>query len=187
MLDLIAEGLEQSKRDFDSFLEENVQMEWDAQRRRIYEHFGLARQGEDAGASVNGAPGAAARGAFGRSTRKGRALGMSTSAAGMSFGASGMARSIIGAPGSKSSLRASVFVDAADNSASSNLQQSNDGRFLREKQERYAEKVKQMNGTRLQELVYPVLHGFTEVESQPGVDVRCTLPLFTLSDRLILS
>lgn len=171
MLDLIAEGLEQSKRDFDTFLEENVQMEWDAQRRRIYEHFGLAKQGEDAGASVSGPPGASTRGAFGRSSRRSRAFGASASAAGMSFGASGMTRSVIGAPGSKSSLRASVFGDTPDNAANGNLQQTNDGRFLREKQENYAEKVRELNGTRLQELVYPVLHSFTEVEAQPGIDV----------------
>src|ERR1700761_6801570 len=79
-LDMIQEGLEQSKRDFDSFLEENVQMNWDTQRRRIDEHFGLAKPSDDLDQSAGGALGASERerGAFGRSSRRGRALGQST-------------------------------------------------------------------------------------------------------------
>jgi nuclear pore complex protein Nup93 len=74
-LSLIQEGLEQSKRDFDAFLEDNVQIEWDRQRQRIYEHFGLGRQSEDMAASQSTFGNTAARGAFGRSTRKGRSMG----------------------------------------------------------------------------------------------------------------
>jgi nuclear pore complex protein Nup93 len=40
-LSMIADGLARSVRDFDNFLEDNVTMEWDAQRKRIYEHFGI--------------------------------------------------------------------------------------------------------------------------------------------------
>nr|7TBI_G1 Chain G1, Nic96 R2 [Saccharomyces cerevisiae]7TBI_G2 Chain G2, Nic96 R2 [Saccharomyces cerevisiae]7TBJ_G1 Chain G1, NUP93 R2 [Homo sapiens]7TBJ_G2 Chain G2, NUP93 R2 [Homo sapiens]7TBK_G1 Chain G1, NUP93 R2 [Homo sapiens]7TBK_G2 Chain G2, NUP93 R2 [Homo sapiens]7TBL_G1 Chain G1, NUP93 R2 [Homo sapiens]7TBL_G2 Chain G2, NUP93 R2 [Homo sapiens]7TBM_G1 Chain G1, NUP93 R2 [Homo sapiens]7TBM_G2 Chain G2, NUP93 R2 [Homo sapiens] len=39
-LSMIADGLERSARDFDAFLEENVTLEWEAQRKRIYQHFG---------------------------------------------------------------------------------------------------------------------------------------------------
>ncbi len=38
-LEMIQEGLQQSKRDFESFLEENVQMNWDEQRKKIYKSF----------------------------------------------------------------------------------------------------------------------------------------------------
>nr|7MVU_B Chain B, Nucleoporin NIC96 [Thermochaetoides thermophila DSM 1495]7MVV_B Chain B, Nucleoporin NIC96 [Thermochaetoides thermophila DSM 1495]7MVY_B Chain B, Nucleoporin NIC96 [Thermochaetoides thermophila DSM 1495]7MVZ_B Chain B, Nucleoporin NIC96 [Thermochaetoides thermophila DSM 1495]7TBI_J1 Chain J1, Nic96 R2 [Saccharomyces cerevisiae]7TBI_J2 Chain J2, Nic96 R2 [Saccharomyces cerevisiae]7TBJ_J1 Chain J1, NUP93 R2 [Homo sapiens]7TBJ_J2 Chain J2, NUP93 R2 [Homo sapiens]7TBJ_J3 Chain J3, N len=40
-LSMIADGLERSARDFDAFLEENVTLEWEAQRKRIYQHFGI--------------------------------------------------------------------------------------------------------------------------------------------------
>src|ERR1700753_13709 len=54
-MDMIQDGLAQSKRDFDNFLEENVQMNWDAQRRKIYDHFGLKTPSEDSslGASTS--------------------------------------------------------------------------------------------------------------------------------------
>ena len=40
-LSMIADGLERSARDFDSFLEDNVTQEWEVQRKRIYDHFGI--------------------------------------------------------------------------------------------------------------------------------------------------
>src|ERR1700712_4667291 len=65
-MEMIQEGLEQSKRDFDNFLEENVQINWDAQRRKIYEHFGLAKPVEDLAQSTSGAAQSQSqRGAFG--------------------------------------------------------------------------------------------------------------------------
>nr|CAC28552.1 related to nucleoporin-interacting protein NIC96 [Neurospora crassa] len=45
-LSMISDGLERSVRDFDSFLEENVTMEWEAQRKRIYQHFGIQPRNE---------------------------------------------------------------------------------------------------------------------------------------------
>ena len=100
-LALIQEGLEQSKRDFDTFLEDNVQIEWDKQRQRIYEHFGLGRQSEDMAASQSGAFGSTARGAFGRATgRKGRSMGPNSGASvnGRStFGASAAGPPVLGA------------------------------------------------------------------------------------------
>lgn len=169
-LDLIAESLEQSKRDFDAFLEDNVQMEWDAQRRRIYEHFGLAKPKDDLGGTLDEDASPGARAAFGRSTRRGKGLGASAAASTMSFGASSLSKSVIGAPSAKGAPRASLFADVADKS--SDVQQlGSDNRFVRDKQEEYAEKVKQLNESRLQEIVYPVLQQFASVESQAADDV----------------
>jgi nuclear pore complex protein Nup93 len=166
-LALIQEGLEQSKRDFDTFLEENVQMEWDAQRKRIYEHFGLGRQSENLAASA--APGQSTRGAFGRSSRRGRGLGASTASAnGMSFGASGM-RSVIGAPG-----RGAALQDFPEKTAAG-AQAGPEDRVVRDKQERFATKVKELNQARLQKKVYPVLSHFSNAEKPMGVDVRILL------------
>ena len=46
-LNMIADGLARSVRDFDIFLDENVSMEWDAQRKRIYQHFGIRAKDPD--------------------------------------------------------------------------------------------------------------------------------------------
>lgn len=168
-LALIQEGLEQSKRDFDSFLEENVQMEWDAQRKRIYEHFGLAKQSENLAASTSAIPGQAARGAFGRSTRRGRGLDASTrSSGGMSFGASGM-RSVIGSPATGFQGRGGAIQDSSDRTVVG-PQTGPEDRFLRDKQEKFAAKVKELNLARLQEVVYPVLKNFAAVEMQSGIE-----------------
>ncbi|KAL9078270.1 MAG: hypothetical protein Q9157_002816 [Trypethelium eluteriae] len=168
-LDLIAQGLEESKRDFDTFLEENVQMEWDAQRRRIYEHFGLAKPEETSNDTVAGAPNQSLRenGSFGRSPRKSRGFGASAQA---SFGKSSMNRSILGPTGTNADARTTVFTDVAEKAASGPGLPAPDTRFDRERQERYAEKVKELNAARLEEVVYPVVERFAEVEGQVASD-----------------
>jgi nuclear pore complex protein Nup93 len=169
-LALIQEGLEQSKRDFDTFLEENVQIEWDNQRKKIYEHFGLGRQSEDMAASQSTFGNTATRGAFGRSTRKGRstmgAKGAATHAA--SFGASG-APPVIGSVLSPNQKRGPNGFDSADKS---NLggQIGPEDRFTRDKQEKFMEKVKELNVTRQSEASYPVLHSFSAVEKESGAE-----------------
>jgi nuclear pore complex protein Nup93 len=159
------------------FLEENVHMEWDAQRKRIYEHFGLSRATQDTSAGPSaGAQAAAGQGAFGRSSRRGRdGLSASMNSAGrMSFGAS-MGRSIIGAAASKNLSRSSAFNDVNEASQASGGQTAPEGRFFRDKQEKFAEKVKQFNDTRIREEVYPILHEFADVEAQVGIDVRISI------------
>lgn len=165
-LNLIEQGLEQAKRDFDNFLEENVQMEWDSQRRRIYEHFGLVKKSETEEADSNGTTSQAARGAFGRSNanRKSRGLGATTNAA--SFGAS---KSVLGAAGTRNS-RQSLFNDVAEKVPNGGIQAAPEDRVLRDKQAKYSEKVKQLNVARLEETVYPVLQQFADVEAQPSLD-----------------
>lgn len=163
-LNLIEQGLEQAKRDFDNFLEENVQMEWDAQRRRIYEHFGLVKKTDAAEADFEGTTGQAARGAFGRSSRRSRAPGASVN--GGSFGAS---KSVLGAAGTRTA-RQSLFNDVADKTPAGGIQSAPEDRILREKQTKYGEKVKQMNIARLEENVYPTLQQFADVEAQPSIE-----------------
>jgi len=161
-LNLVEQGLEQAKRDFDDFLEQHVQMEWDAQRRRIYEHFGLVKKGEDLGASGEGG---ATKGTFGRSSRRSR-LGASTAG----FGASGMTKSVLGTASMRGS-RPALFTDVAEKAASTTMMQpAPEDRMLRDKQDKYSEKVKSLNIARLEESAYPVLHQFAEVESQPSQD-----------------
>lgn len=173
-LAMISEGLEQSKRDFDNFLEDNIQLEWDSQRKKIYEHFGLGRQVESQEANASGPRESVARGAFGRSRRKGRGLGASTSLAGGSFGASAMNRSVIGNPAT--SARTNGFAESRAGVASP----APENRFMRDKQEKYAVKVKELNVSRLEETRYTVLAQFAEVEKQSGTDVSWNWLLYTL-------
>jgi nuclear pore complex protein Nup93 len=162
---MIQEGLEQSKRDFDTFLENHVQMEWDAQRRRIYEHLGLAKPAERLDESQADGASPAARGAFGKSSRRSR-LGQST--AGMSFRASNMSKSVIGTPNARSFGRSTSASDSSDKPA---LPPQQENRFTRDKQEKFAYKVQELNEARNSGQVYPVLKHFAEVESSSSVDV----------------
>ncbi|KAH7138988.1 Nup93/Nic96-domain-containing protein [Dendryphion nanum] len=161
-LSLIQEGLEQSKRDFDTFLEEKVQIEWEAQRKRIYEHFGLGRQSEELAASQS-TFGGTARGAFGRSTRNGRSVGPNgASVNGASFSAS--QGPVIGSVMSPYQKRALNAADPSDKSGMSG-QVGPEDRFVRDKQEKFMEKVKELNVARQSENAYPILKAFTDVEA----------------------
>ncbi|KAF1947912.1 NIC-domain-containing protein [Clathrospora elynae] len=162
-LALIQEGLEQSKQDFDTFLEDNVQIEWDKQRQRIYEHFGLGRQSEDMAASQS-TFGNTTRGAFGRTTRKGRSMGpKGASVNGKStFGASAGGPPVLGASQSVLGKR-----DGFDKSVLGGQAGPQD-RYTRDKQEKFMDEVKNLNDARLQENTFSVLHAFSEVEKAAG-------------------
>lgn len=161
-LDLVEQGLQRARRDFDAFLEEHVQMEWDAQRARIYEHFGLVKPVELT--SVGDNNGSTAKGAFGRSSRRGR-LGASST-----FAASNINKSVLGNPAGRSS-REALFGDVADKEASLGPHTpAPQDRFLRDKQDRYAERVRSLNIARLGETPSPLLHNFAEVETISPVD-----------------
>lgn len=162
-LSLIQEGLEQSKRDFDSFLEDNVQIEWDKQRQRIYEHFGLGRQSDDMVASQS-TFGTTARGAFGRSTRKGRSMGPGRASVNgaSTFGASAGGPPVIG--------NGQSVLNGREGPSSSVLgaQGGSVDRYERDKQERFMDGVKKLNDARQREKPFSVLHSFAGVEKAVG-------------------
>jgi len=160
-LALIQEGLEQSKRDFDAFLEDNVQIEWDKQRQRIYEHFGLGKQSEDMAASQATFSTSAARGAFGRSTRRNRAMG-TKSTNGASFAASA-GPPVIGSVTSPYQKRSVNGDSSFDKSILSGHTGPGD-RHIRDKQEKFMGTIKKLNKTRLQRIQFPILHEFCSVE-----------------------
>lgn len=160
-LALIQEGLEQSKRDFDAFLEDNVQMEWDKQRQKIYEHFGLGKQSELAASQATfTAP--ATRGAFGRSTRKGRSMGVK-SVNGASFAAS-TSTPVIGSVVSPHQ-RSIVNGDSSEKSTLAG-QVSFGDRATREKQERFMGAVNRLNVSRQAEQPFPILGEFAKIEEE---------------------
>lgn len=170
-LSMIADGLERSVRDFDAFLEDNVTMEWEAQRNRIYEHFGIkAKQAPAGGAGAT--PGRDSQGGFGRSRRRGAGPSSPTRSTnkGSVFGRSGLGKSVIGTA-SRIGPHPAEFSDISGPAAGGALNGGGgDDRFLREKQNKLAEKIHQLNDNRqqAQAVSYPILNELAEVESKSG-------------------
>lgn len=175
-LTMISDGLARSVRDFDAFLEDNVAMEWDAQRKRIYQHFGIKpRDSTDTSGerSSFAAPATESKGAFGRSRRnKGSPASgprASASLSGSVFGRSTMQKSVIGTPVPLGTGRSSLFSDVEKKVEINSIVTPDLGdRFLREKQSKFIEKVQNLNIARMKKIPYPLLHEFATVASQPG-------------------
>lgn len=169
---MIAESLSRAQKEFDSFLEEKVDMDWEEQRRRIFDHFGLSQKD----AANAGHMKSTTQGAFGRSGRQSKQAGMNpangppAASRRSVFGRSGLDRSVIGTPGAGLASR-QLFEDPAERNEGLAAPSAN-MRLSREKMSNYAEKVQHLNSVRLQDQTYPVLHQFSEVELQTGGDVR---------------
>ena len=169
-LRMISEGLEQAQRNFDAYIQESVDINWEFQRNRIYNHFGLMpKHGET---SNDLASSSDVKGSFGKSTRRGWTN--STTRPGKStlyrsiFGQSSVQKSVIGTPG-VGSRNATLFADVAEKNLPAPAVQ--DDRSMREKQRKFAEKVQMLNRARLDEVSYPVLQELKGVESQLGGEV----------------
>jgi len=174
---MISEGLERAQKNFDAYLEENVDINWDLQRNKIYAHFGLTPRQNDAVDDAN----TTGKGSFGRSAgrkRLGRTGHTGQSSLNRSiFGKSSLQKSVIGTPGVGTN-NATLFADVTEKNEKAPA--SIDDRYLREKQRKYTEKVQALNQARLrksrlrdarsQEISYPVLQQFSSIESQPGGD-----------------
>ncbi|KAJ4173283.1 nuclear pore complex subunit [Fusarium falciforme] len=158
-LSMIADGLERSVRDFDNFLEDNVTMEWEAQRKRIYQHFGITPREDTATA------GRESQSAFGRSRRKSTA----PSRAGKSsvLGKSTLHRSVIGTP-SRIGAHQTDFADVDRSSEAGGLdgRVSSDDRVLRERQTRLSEKIRHLNAARMSKRPYPILSELAAAEQK---------------------
>lgn len=169
-LSMIADGLERSVRDFDNFLEDNITMEWEAQRMRIYEHFGIKTRDDGLGDSIAGASGKETQGGFGKSRRNPKnARSTATGAKASAFGRSNLQKSVIGTP-SKIGFHQPAFKENSDQNGGdmATLNNVGDDRFLREKQGNLAERVRQLNTARLEEAPYPILSELATVESRSG-------------------
>ncbi|POR31131.1 Nucleoporin NIC96 [Tolypocladium paradoxum] len=158
-LSMIADGLERSVRDFDNFLEDNVAMEWDAQRKRIYQHFGIKpREDPTAG-------GRESHGGFGRSRRSKAQGGASRAGRSSMLGNSAMQRSVIGTP-SRIGAHQPEFSDvdrSSDGSSALKTRGATEDRALRERQAKLSEKVRTLNTARLMKRPYPIFAELGEV------------------------
>ncbi|KAI1817574.1 Nup93/Nic96-domain-containing protein [Poronia punctata] len=170
-LSMIADGLERSAKDFDNFLEDNITMEWDAQRKRVYEHFGIKTRDEGPGDQGLGGSGRESSGGFGRSRRNPKASrSVNANAKASAFGRTNLQKSVIGTP-SKIGAHQSEFKDIGDgtgNAAAVAPSSANDDRLVREKQGKLAECVRDLNLARLEKTPYPILHELSNIESRSG-------------------
>lgn len=172
-LKMISDGLARSVRDFDTFLEDKVNMEWDAQRKRIYQHFGIKQREDTKTPATLGFGASESQGAFGRSRRtKGASFAGSQghkTAGGSVFGVSGLQKSVIGAAAPVGSTFKPLFSDIEKRMETNGIvpPDPND-RFQRERQGRLAEKVQRLNESRLNKRCFPLLHQFREAVKDGG-------------------
>ena len=177
-LKMISEGIERAHRNFDAYLEENVDINWELQRKKIYEHFGLISRGNGSLDKSTDGVNLTESGSFGKSTRRAhstntsRHSGQSTLNRSI-FGKSSLQKSVIGTPGVGSG-NAALFAEEAEKNGTGSAVQ--DDYFLREKQIKYARKVQNLNLARMQGSDYPLLQEFSSVESQPGGEVSSISP-----------
>jgi nuclear pore complex protein Nup93 len=175
-LGMIADGLARSVRDFDAFLDDNVTMEWDAQRKRVYEHFGIKPKDNLAASARGGSFGGAQselQSGFGRSARRGKGQSLAGSKGpgtpgASTFGRSNLQRSVIGTPAPIGSSQQNLFADVEKKTEAtgSNTTAGPADRFVREKQRKFIEKVQSLNVSRLRGEAYPVIQEFADVEAQ---------------------
>jgi len=167
---MIEENFARTQRDFDVYLEESLSLDWDAQRRKIYEHFGLAQKLDEKDESLNFAN--TTKGTFGKRSRQGRSQGVGSgsvrSTAGRSvLGRSGMEKSVIGTPGMGSN-NATLFSDTTERTGKTT---TGDDRFVREREDNCAKKVGELNEARPKRIGFPLLHDFAEIEEKSGGEV----------------
>ncbi|KAK3321050.1 putative nuclear pore protein [Cercophora scortea] len=173
-LSMIADGLERSVRDFDNFLEDNVTMEWEAQRKRVYQHFGIKPREEKTDRASSATPAAReTQGGFGRSSRRKSTqvpAGQRPTQRASTLGRSVMQRSVIGTP-SRIGAHSSEFSDVESSkeaAGSLNGGGSMDDRFLREKQGKLADTIHALNDARQHNEPFFICSEFAEIESKSG-------------------
>lgn len=188
----IEEGMRRTARDFDAFVAKNVTMEWEMQRQRIFEHFGLASKaaagasggGGEGGGGFNGGTSAFGASSFGRSrlggsVGPGGGMGSSSVWAKSSMGGSVLGRSIAARPAAagaadpyaSSSYQGSLFADV-DSSMQVEL-----SRQVQLRQQRFSQAVKQLNESRMgsdpASANFPLMKTFGNLTGASGKDIVC--------------
>lgn len=169
-LKMIAEGVERAHRDFNDFLDENVDMNWELQRKKIFQHFGLSSRGSEDGGTYYSSPDETK--SFGKSSKSARPsnlVKMDQRTKNKSFFLNPtLQKSVIGTPGVGTS-NSNLFADMAEK-ADMPIK-SQDDRFTRSKQAKFAQIVHSLNEARLQETPFPLLEEFSSLDQEPGGEV----------------
>lgn len=157
---MLRESMERVYREVDSFIEESLGIDFEEQKMRIMEHFGLAPpdEGDEFGK--------AKAGGFGRSRKSKEGQPETSRGARSIFGRSAIEKSIIGAPGSN--VGTTSFFKSEGTSGG--LSRGQSLRDLRDKERSFIDKVQQLNNARLQDESYPLLQSFASAESDTAGD-----------------
>lgn len=193
--------MRRTARDFDAFVAKNVTAEWEMQRQRIFEHFGLVSKpavGSGNGGGGGGDGGGGGRGgfdggtsafgasSFGRSRLAGSVgpgggLGSSSVWAKSSMGGSVLGKSIAARPAAagaadpyaSSSYQGGLFADV-DSSMQVEL-----SRQVQLRQQRFSQAVKQLNESRMgsdpASANFPLMKTFGNLTGASGKDLVCFL------------
>ena len=168
---MIRESMDRVNADFDTFLEESLNINFDEQRKKIMQHFGLipkSDEDDEGPARSSPVPGA---GGFGKSSRVGRSpfKDSAKDSTRSVFGRSAMERSMIGIPGAGANTM-SFFGEDQNVAVPNILSKGQNERHLRDKERLFVESVTKLNQARMQEKVYPIVQEFGQVESTAGGD-----------------
>ena len=170
----IEEGIRRTTQDFETHVANNINLDWDTQKRKIYEHFGLVNKSSGAGVGDPQIAGRSAFGSssFGRSSVRGAGvdtLGQS------SFGKTGYGRS----PFVKSSLGSAVLgVPLKQGNPSllfSDTDKANQGSPMDQmygRQQGYLNVVKRFNQARLQNAEFQLVSSMADV-TKSSQDIVC--------------
>lgn len=153
---MMREGMDRVYREVDKIIEESLGVDFDEQKLRIMEHFGLVPPGQEGGEDV--------RTPFGKSSTLGKD-GLSSASRGPRsvFGRSAIEKSIIGTPGAGAGS-ASFFKSEGAAAVSSAFPRGPTSRELREKEKALIGKVEELNRARLQDVPFPLLQSFADAE-----------------------
>lgn len=160
---MLRESIDRVYREVDDFIEESLGVDFEEQKVRIMEHFGLVppEVGDATGPTTGG---------FGKTTRRGKDGPSDGSRSLRSvFGRSAVEKSLIGVPGSAAGTT-SFFKGEAVSPLSTGLSRGQSLRDLRDKEKSFIGKVEDLNRARLQEQEYAILQRFSETEGQNAGD-----------------
>ncbi|KAG0133492.1 Nup93/Nic96-domain-containing protein [Tuber indicum] len=177
----IEDGMRRTGRDFDAFVAKNVTMEWEAQKQRIFEHFGLAPR---SAVAAGGSPADLRASGFGGGLSAFGASSFGRSRLNSSFGPG---RGLQTSVWSKTTLGNSVLGRSTSAAASSGHQGTLFGdidpgrqlelsRQVQVRQQHYTLAIRRMNEVRLESGnaargVFPVMKTFGDITGKSGTDL----------------
>jgi len=152
---MLRESMDRVYRDVDAFIEESLGIDFDEQKKRIMQHFGLIAKDAADDTHPSGA-------SFGQS----KSYSKSKSSRRSIFGRSGLDKSMIG--NATSVAGSPSFFSGQASNAPTGLSKNQTIRDLRDKERMFMQKVEALNKSRVEERNYRIFHEFKGVESGPG-------------------
>ena len=152
---MLRESMDRVYRDVDAFIEESLGIDFDQQKKRIMQHFGLIAQ--DATDDTTGPVGNFSNSRSQANNKSGRRS---------IFGKSGLDKSIIG--NSTSVTGSTSFFGGQPSILPTSLNKNQTIRDLRDKERIFMQKVEALNTSRVEEKNYKILYELKAVESGPG-------------------